>query len=406
MYRSRFQRWDVKKNSQGNRIAQPSRTASTAISETTVDYQVIAIGTHVRSVEIQPSSSIIIQPSLPNSLYIPDKLLYLLRSYVRGSSEALHWPRDSFGSFLNEDVVRSWCSPLMSAAWVVKEGDTRAATLLLGQFLDQCHQQLERKDPLIFVFIYTSVLFFATKYPGTAIFLLFKLHSAARGISDPAVRPLCALIRVLCQLGPEGIVQHARTTLFAYIDFIQTELGAAYPLIQDMTSDAVMRLLAGRLISSEAAVTHISQMISAVEQQGWQRCRYFLQLKMNLSKAYLQMGEAGLADARQMAEQIMQDQYADCRDNGIVMDYHTLICNINEAEGYWNEARLSALRAVATSIMHFGEHSDWAVNTLILYRNVLERMGEYEEAQMVAKDRDLVVAKLCQLVNTSISLGE
>lgn len=78
------------------------------------------------------------------------------------------------------------------------------------------------------------------------------------------------------------------------------------------------------------------------------------------------------------------------------MDYHRLMCKIKEAEGCWDEAKLSALRAVATSITHFGADSYWAVNTLIAYRKVLEAMGENEQAQRVAQDRDLIVAKLCR----------
>ncbi|KAK7712350.1 hypothetical protein SLS64_000677 [Diaporthe eres] len=344
----------------------------------------------------QPGLCIHVTPQSPAEFYVPEKCLRLLQSYVKGSSEGLHWPRDSHGSFLNEDIVRSWCSPLMSAAWVLKEGKLESATLLLGKFVDQCPQQLARHDPLVFVFVYTSVLFFAPNHPRITNFLLRSLYAAAQRLPDAGRHPLRTLILLLCQLGPDGIVQHASKILLGYVGFIKAELGAACPLVQDMTSDAVMRLIVGRMIGAETAAECIRRMIRAAEAQGWHRCRYYLQLKMHLSEAYLKMGQLWYAEARRAAEEVTEDQYDDIRDNGLHMDYHMLMCKINEAEGRWEDAKLSALRAVIASWNQFGKDSDWAVNTLIVYTRILRRMGEHQLAEAVAQDRDMLIGRLCE----------
>lgn len=335
-------------------------------------------------------------PSPPAEFYVPEKCLKMLQSYVRGSSEGRLWPRDGQGSFLNEDVVPSWCSPLMSAAWVLQEGKLESATLLLGQFLDQSPQQLERQDPLVFPFVYTSVLFFAPNHPRIANFLLGNLYAAAQRIPNAERHPIRNLILLLCQLGPEGIVRNAGRILLTYVSFIEAELGAAYPLVQDLTADAVMRLILGRLIGNETAIDHITRTMRAAEEQGLQRCRYYLQLKMHLSKAYLSMGQPWYSEARRTAEEVCEDQYADILDGGLQMDYHMLMCKINELEERWEDAKLSALRAVVASRERFGIDSDWAVNTLIMYRRILRRMGEHQLSEKVAQDRDILVERLCE----------
>lgn len=141
-------------------------------------------------------------------------------------------------------------------------------------------------------------------------------------------------------MGPEGIVRNAGRILLTYVEFIEAELGAAYPLVQDLTSDTVMRLIIGRLIGNETAVEHITRTMRAAEEQGWQRCRYYLQLKRHLSKAYRSMGQLWYSEARRTAEEVCEDQYADIQDGGLQMDYHMLLCKINELEERWEDAKL------------------------------------------------------------------
>lgn len=415
MYRSRFRKWGVRKYTYHNCSTAVTDETSELAIKPAASRQPVAIpafsrvqgqtnespspfwhylGPSLRGVQIRHRVHGMPQP--PDIFFVPEKCLKLLQSYVKGSSEGMHWPRDDHGSFLNEDVVPSWCSPLMSAAWVLKEGKLESATMLLGKFIDQSPRQLTRQDPLIFAFVYTSVLFFAPNHPRIADFLLRNLRIAAQRLPDAEGHPLRTLILLLCQLGPAGIVQNASRILLAYVEFIQAELGAACPLVQDMMSDAIMRLIAGRLIGAERATEHIRRMMTAAEAQGWHRCRYYLQLKMHQSMAYLNMGQPWYAEARRTAEEVTEDQYADFRDNGLNMDYHMLMCKINEAEGRWEDAKLSALRAVTTSMSHFGKDSDWAANTLIVYRRILRRMGEDELAEKVAQDRDFVIGRLCE----------
>lgn len=415
MYRSRFQLWGVKKNTKQNRVTAITHEASELTIEPVAgrgQAAIQAVPSHAGEQTTEPSSlfrhrysphlgeinlSLRVHgtPPLPADFYVPETCLKLLQSYVKGSSEGLYWSRDNHGSFLNEDVVRSWCSPLMSAAWVLQEGKLESATLLLGKFLDQSPQQLARQDPLVFIFIYTSVLFFAPNHPRIASFLLRNLYTATQWLPDMGRHPLRNLVLLLCHLGPDGIARNASKILLAYVGFIEAELGAAYPLVQDMTSDAVMRLVGGRLIGVETAAEHLRRMIMAAEAQGWHRCRYFLQLKMNLSKAYLNMGQLWYPEARRMVEEVSEDQYADIMDGGIQMDYHMLMCKVNEAEGRWEDAKLSALRAVVASWDHFGKESDWAVNTLILYTRILRQVGEHQFAEKVAQDRDILIRRLC-----------
>lgn len=417
MYRSRFQQWGAKKNMKWNRLTAGAITdeASKLALEPLAGRPPLGIKivpSHVEQTNGSPGLfwhksgpylggtklglHVYDTPQPPADFYVPEKCLNLLQSYVKGSSEGLHWPRDSHGSFLNEDVVPAWCSPLMSAAWVLKEGQLESATLLLGKFVDNSPQQLARQDPLVFAFVYTSVLFFAPNHPRITEFLLRSLYAAAQTLPDAGRHPLRALILLLCQLGPDGIVHHASKILLAYVGFIEVELGAACPLVQDMTSDAVMRLIAGRLIGAETAAEYIRRMMRAAEVQGLHRCRYYLQLKMQLSKAYLNLGQPWYAEARCAAEEVTEDQYDDIRDDGLYMDYHMLMCKISEAEERWEDAKISALRAVITSWNHFGKDSDWAVNTLILYTRILRRMGEHQLAEQVAQDRDLLIGGLCE----------
>lgn len=415
MYRSRFQQWALKKNMKQNRAMADPHGASELAIRPVASRQRAAVQPGPSLVEGQTNGSLSLfqhrsspylgrtqlglplnsTPQPPADFYVPEKCLKLLQTYVKGSSEGRHWPRDNHGSFLNEDVVPAWCSPLMSAAWVLREGKLEAATLLLGKFLEQSPQQLARQDPLVFAFIYTSVLFFAPNHPRIANFLLRSLAAAAQRL-PAGPHPLRAIVLLLCQLGPDGIVRHASRILLAYVGFIEVELGAACPLVQDMTSDAVMRLISGSLIDAGTAAEHIRRMMTAAEVQGWHRCRYYLQLKMNLSKAYLKMGQPWYAEARRTAREVCDDQYGDIMDGGLYMDYHMLMCKINEAEGRWEDAKASALRAVIASWERFGKDSDWAVNTLIVYTRILRAMGEHQLAEKVAQDRDFLVGKLCE----------
>ena len=104
---------------------------------------------HFSHTFIPTSSSSLIPGDEPSGLSVPsllttpgdlkalDDCLGLLQIYVKGSAESHYWPRDPVNGFKNEDIVPTWCSPLMSAAWILGEGKVKEASVLLGAFMNQ-----------------------------------------------------------------------------------------------------------------------------------------------------------------------------------------------------------------------------------------------------------------------------
>lgn len=331
-------------------------------------------------------------PNAPNDLQLPEHCIYLLQQYVTGSSESGLWPRGPDGGFQNEDTVPNWCSPVMSAAWIQPEGKGNESTNLLAQFLHQCPQQLSRHDPLVFLFAYTSVLFFARTRPDIAGFVLRTFHAAARNLRlDNSSHPLATLFELLHRMGPEMIIFQASRILQAYVNIIQNTLGDTYPIVQDMTSDIMWRLLQYKLTSYEAVIDLGKTTIAAAEHQGHHRCKYFLQLKVQLVNSYIKLGR--FQEARGLAEGV---EHSEFRDDSMLPSFHMYMRRINEGEGRWADAKESSLKALTISIKLFGETSDWTLNTLIDYRKHLEAVGDRDTAQKVAQDRDWVIRELCQ----------
>ncbi|KAI1087306.1 Clr5 domain-containing protein [Rostrohypoxylon terebratum] len=331
----------------------------------------------------------------PGELLVQQQYIHLMQCYVKGSSEGHLWPSDPVTGFKNEDVVPAWCSPLMSAAWVLDEGKEDEAKRLLGLFVKQCSEQLVRQDPLLFAFIYTSVLFFAKTRPGIATYLLKVFYDISETLPwADSSHPLRHLLRLLYRLQPQGIVAHASNILLGYINIIHETLGEAYPIVQDMLSDTMMRMLSFGLCSPERVADLGNRMALVAKLQDRHRNRFYFNLQLYISKSYMKMGN--YRAARETATDIMSSHNDGIRDERIAVMVHMLLCEINEAEGQQDEAIKSALRAIVASIEHFGEWSDWCVNALIFYRRVLERAGRVEEAQRVMQDRDLAIRKLCE----------
>lgn len=404
MYKSRLKKWDVKKNINREEArarllrfrthgVQANSPAQTAELERTVTYL------HRLPVEQRnqllgslsgPSVVMAYSHSIapPGSLRGPEDgqqledCLRHLDSYVAGSSDDQLWPRDSITGFKNEDIVPSWCSSVMSAAWVLGEGKLKEATRFMGKFLDQCPTQLQRHDPLIFPFMYTSVLFFAQKWPGTARFLLHGFVQASESLpwADTS-HPLRRLIQLLYRLGPHLIHAHAGRILPAYISMIQANLGGSYPIVQDMLSDTMGRLLSYDLASADAVADMGCRMASAAVAEDKHRNPYYLNLQLHLSNAYLRAGR--YPAAREAAMEILSDRYNAIRNDNIRVSVNMTLCKLSEAEGRYDDAVHFAEVAVEESEKQFGEWSDWKVNSLIYKRRCLERLGKEEEAQNV-----------------------
>ncbi|EXA00047.1 hypothetical protein FOWG_00386 [Fusarium oxysporum f. sp. lycopersici MN25] len=339
----------------------------------------------------------------PVSLTPPADLLtqeygfHLLNTYVRGSSEVNGCPRDAKSGFKNEDNVPAWCSSVMSASLALREEKEGEATRFLQHFIKQSHQQLLRQDPLIFTFVYTSVLFFATSRPGVARWLLNSLNDVSESLPwAGSSHPLRLLLQVMLQLGPTGIVTHAKSTILAYINMIYEALGKVYPIIQDMMSDTIWRLLRYKLMSPEEVATLGRGLVLAAELQNQHRCKDHINLKMQLADAYLESGK--YIEARRTAEEIKDVEY---KSERMMPSLYMLLLRIDEAERGAEGAIESALRSVVMSMEVFGKWSDWTVNSLDFYYKVLKRAGRVDEAMKVVQDRDLAIEKLCDKLEDS-----
>ena len=328
----------------------------------------------------------------------------LMHVYVRGSSENNLWPRDLNNGFRMQDDVPKWCSLVMSAAWVLKEGKEIEANRFLQQFVRHFPTQLVRQDPVLFAFIYTSVLFFARQYPYVAKYLLQEFYHASERLPwAGSLHPLRLLLVYLNRVGPEKMFLYAGEVLLAYVDMIHMTLGEAYPIVQDMLSDAMNRLQAYKLASPSKLAGLAQRMLLAAEIQNQHHCKYNLELKIGLSHIHLQMGKCSAA--REIARDVMTPRNDDIRDGVVLMKFQMLFCKICEAEGKQDEAILYALRSLVTSINVFGQCSDWAVNNLIIYHQVLRRAGRSDDALLVSQDRDRTIEELCSKVESLELLG-
>jgi hypothetical protein len=353
--------------------------------------------------------------SVPSSLIpptvtlMPEYYLFLLNSYVKGSFEAKSWPTDERNGLKNEDTVPAWCSSVMLASTVLGEGKDAEAERFLRHFIKQSPSQLARQDPLVFPFVFTSILFFAENRPDIAQWLLRAIHSVSETLPwTGSSHPLRLLIQLLLQLGPENIILHASKILLTYITIIHETLGAAYPIVQDMLSDTISRLLSYHLLDAEEVVDLGRRMVLAAELQRHNRCKDHLNLKMYLADAQLQTGN--YHEARTTTIDIMTALEAGIGGMRMMPSLHMLVSRIDEVEGRQEDAIESALRAIVASIKIFGGWSDWTVKSLDFYRRMLERAKKTEEARRVSQDCDLAIEELIsklemQTVSDNIRTG-
>lgn len=329
----------------------------------------------------------------PDDIRVPEYYMRLLNSYVRGSVEANNWPRDAKSGFKNEDTVPAWCSSVMSAAVVLKDGRNAEAIQFLRHFIRQAPIQLSRQDPLLFSFVYTSVLFFARDHLHIAQWLLQNIYHVSETLPwAGSSHPLRLLIQVIFRLGPKEMIAHARPIILAYISVIHDTLGTAYPIVQDMMSDTIWRLLRYELMSADEVVNLGRRMVLAAELQGQDRCKDHLNLKMHLASAYLKT--RNYREARLLTEEIMGTQYEDFHNERMMPSLHMTISRIDEAEGRLDKAMESACKAVIVSRKIFGDWSDWALNSLNFYSQVLKKANETKLLEGVLLDLDYVVKKL------------
>ena len=143
------------------------------------------------------------------------------------------------------------------------------------------------------------------------------------------------------------------------------------------------------MLRAEEVVSLGRRVILQAELQSHDRCKDYLNLKMNLAGAYLEMGN--LHDARLTTTEVLNSQREVDNSERMLPSLHMHICRIEESDGNVDAAIVSVLRAVVASIEVFGEFSDWTLNCLIMYRELLERAGRLDEAQRIIEDRDLTI---------------
>ncbi|KAI0485247.1 Clr5 domain-containing protein [Xylariaceae sp. FL0804] len=408
LYKSHFSRWGVGKNVTAARIlsgsaldSAPQRNIDVA-QDRPLNVSSERRRTYFRRLPHDRRSALVrdlleplaaspsaVVPRAPSEeLLFLEECLHKLDAHVKGHSEGNVWPRHEQDGFAKETVVPTWCSPVMSASRAFDEGKTPEVRRFLRQFFRKCPNQLQRVDPLLFPFIYTSALFFSRKCPPIAQGILRKLLSL---VSPP--HPLWPLIEVNLRLGPRGMLRHTSRILLAYNSMIYQALGAAYPIVQYMLADSTDRLLRYDLASAEEVANLIRRMLTAAEADNRDRCIYNSELRMRLAEAYMIMGDTGRA--RQTFEEIMSPENDDIRGPRMLPEWHTYMSRVNEADDLQGEAIASALKAVIASIEIYGEYADWTVNSLVFYRQVLERAGEADRALEVSRHRDMVMDQLC-----------
>ncbi|KAF4981262.1 hypothetical protein FZEAL_2888 [Fusarium zealandicum] len=158
----------------------------------------------------------------PTDMPVPEYYIHLLRSYVRGSSEAKHWPRDGKTGFINEDTVPAWCISVMTATVVMKEGKYAEANRFLQHFI----KQAPKSRPDVSQRLLRAMCRVSETLPWAG-----------------SSHPLRLLLQLMLRLGIKNIMLHATKIILVYVNIIYETLGAAYPIVQDMLSDTIWRLL-------------------------------------------------------------------------------------------------------------------------------------------------------------------
>lgn len=69
-------------------------------------------------------------------------------------------------------------------------------------------------------------------------------------------------------MGPLNVLAYASRILPACVNIIQDELGVAYPIVKDLMSDVMWRLLQYRLAGHDEIIGLGSKMLVAAEQQN------------------------------------------------------------------------------------------------------------------------------------------
>ncbi|KAK0384062.1 hypothetical protein NLU13_8151 [Sarocladium strictum] len=334
-------------------------------------------------------------PRAPDAMQLPTECILLLRSYVQGTCEAEIWPRDAVMGFESTDFVPAACSPIMSASWILNEGTSgrQKAAGFLNTFLERVPILLQHPDPVVFMFMYTNILTFATKQPGTAWLLLREMLARSEALPwATSQHPFRLILRLLDMSGPEQIHVHARTILLAYVGLLEEALGGAYPIIQDMCHDVLNRLVSLDLIDSTAAADHLSRLKDTAVAQNHHRTSRFLGLQLILAQAYVKGGY--LQRARSTLDSILSPEHASYRRENIRISVSMLRARASEKEGKMDEAVHHAATVLEEARKHFGPESDWGLNGLVFYRKILESAGRTEEAEEVAKERDMVMRRL------------
>lgn len=335
----------------------------------------------------------------PDDLSVVENCMQLLSRQVNGSFESGVWPKHAVTGAKNEMIVPEWCTSVMSAAWVLKEGRVGEAQLLLTRFQSECHSQLQRHDPLIFAFMYTSVLYFAKEYPAIAWQLLGKFRSVAEELPWPRDHPARLLFRVLYQMGPDQMVAYANKILLAYVDLIHGALGGAYPIVQDMLSDAMMRLLTAKLMSPEQIADLGYNMCEKAKRENRHQNEYYFNLRLHMANARLLMGDKDTT--KNLLDEIAAPRNKDIRDPRILVAVNRTMARLHQSEGAISEAIECLTRSIVLTLQIDGEHGPHLVNGLILLAKMYENSGQPEKAQRVREDRDATLKSLCEMTGDS-----
>ncbi|KAK8090981.1 Clr5 domain-containing protein [Apiospora phragmitis] len=409
MYKKHFRQWGLNKNLRFDRAvaalghARPdsrnSQVVDRQLSRERLQNYIRRLPENRRQQALQLVHGSGVAASPPRSVEPPSDLglvehcIHLLSHHVRGSHESGEWPYDPETGVKYEKVVPNWCTSVMSAAWVLEEGKEREAQLLLARFQNEAPSQLQRPDPLIFLFFYTSVLYFVEKHSDKAWQLLRNFRTIADHLPWPGKHPLRLLFQALHQLRPDNILAYASTILLTYVDLIHKTLGGAYPAVQDMLSDAMMRLLRWRLVSPEQIADLGHNMCTRAEREDRHHNEYYFNVKLHISNAYLLMGKN--RSAEQVLDEIAAPHNKDSRDPRILMSVDRFRAKLHESEGRTSDAIECVLRSLVLTMKLDGKQGPHLLNGLILLGQLYERAGQVDEARRVREDRDATLEALC-----------
>lgn len=89
------------------------------------------------------------------------------------------------------------------------------------------------------------------------------------------------------------MVAYANKILLSYVDLIHGCLGGVYPIVQDLLSDAMMRLLTAGLMSPEQIGDLGQDMCQKAESESRNHNEYYFNLRLHMANARLLMGDKG-----------------------------------------------------------------------------------------------------------------